>query len=66
MRLVVRKAQRVLGNEFAVDRAVFDEHFGDAFERRPRFDFKAAPLLSWHMFKQSGRLFVPNSRTKNW
>jgi len=23
----------------------------------------ARPLASWHMFEQSGRLFVPNSRT---
>jgi hypothetical protein len=24
------------------------------------------PLASWHMFEQSGRLFVPNSRTQSW
>ena len=26
----------------------------------------ARPLASWHMFEQSGRLFVPNSRTHSW
>jgi len=26
----------------------------------------AAPLDSWHMFEQSGRLFVPNARAKSW
>ena len=26
----------------------------------------ARPLASWHMFEQSGRLFVPNSRTQSW
>jgi hypothetical protein len=25
----------------------------------------ARPLASWHMFEQSGRLFVPNSRAKS-
>ena len=27
-----------------------------------------SPVLldSWHMFEQSGRLFVPNSRAKSW
>ena len=24
------------------------------------------PLASWHMFEQSGRLFVPNSRAHSW
>ena len=24
------------------------------------------PLDSWHMFEQSGRLFVPNCRAKSW
>ena len=24
------------------------------------------PLDSWHMFEQSGRLFVPKARTKSW
>ena len=28
--------------------------------------FSARPLASWHMFEQSGRLFVPNSRTQSW
>ena len=27
---------------------------------------RARPLASWHMFEQSGRLFVPNSRTHSW
>ena len=27
---------------------------------------RARPLASWHMFEQSGRLFVPNSRTQSW
>ena len=26
----------------------------------------ARPLASWHMFEQSGRLFVPSSRTQSW
>jgi hypothetical protein len=26
----------------------------------------ARPLASWHMFEQSGRLFVPNSRAHSW
>ena len=26
----------------------------------------AVPLDSWHMFEQSGRLLVPNWRTKSW
>ena len=26
----------------------------------------ATPEDSWHMFEQSGRLFVPNSRTNSW
>ena len=28
----------------------------------------ASPTLvdSWHMLEQSGRLFVPNARTKSW
>ena len=26
----------------------------------------ATPLDSWHMFEQSGRLFVPRSRTNSW
>ena len=28
----------------------------------------ASPTLvdSWHMFEQSGRLFVPNARTNSW
>jgi hypothetical protein len=26
----------------------------------------AVPLDSWHMFEQSGRLLVPNCRTKSW
>ncbi len=26
----------------------------------------AVPDDSWHMFEQSGRLFVPNCRTKSW
>ncbi len=28
----------------------------------------ASPTLvdSWHMFEQSGRLFVPNARANNW
>jgi formate-dependent phosphoribosylglycinamide formyltransferase (GAR transformylase) len=27
---------------------------------------RAVPLDSWHMFEQSGRLFVPNARAKSW
>ena len=27
---------------------------------------RADPLDSWHMFEQSGRLFVPNPRTSSW
>jgi hypothetical protein len=26
----------------------------------------ARPLASWHMFEQSGRLLVPNSRAHSW
>ena len=29
----------------------------------PSADVMATPLASWHMFEQSGRLLVPNSRT---
>ena len=27
---------------------------------------RATPDDSWHIFEQSGRLFVPNCRTKSW
>jgi hypothetical protein len=27
---------------------------------------RPTPLDSWHMFEQSGRLLVPNIRTKSW
>ncbi len=27
---------------------------------------RAAPLDSWHMLEQSGRLLVPNRRTTSW
>jgi hypothetical protein len=32
----------------------------------PKEAVSARPLASWHMFEQSGRLFVPNSRTHSW
>ena len=32
----------------------------------PMVDVRAEPDDSWHMFEQSGRLFVPNCRTKSW
>src|SRR5919106_411965 len=32
----------------------------------PTAAVSARPLASWHMFEQSGRLFVPNSRTQSW
>ncbi len=32
----------------------------------PRDASRARPLASWHMLEQSGRLFVPSSRTINW
>ena len=32
----------------------------------PSAAVSARPLASWHMFEQSGRLFVPNSRTQSW
>ncbi len=32
----------------------------------PSAAVSARPLASWHMFEQSGRLFVPNSRTHSW
>ena len=32
----------------------------------PIVSVSAAPLDSWHMFEQSGRLFVPNARTNSW
>ena len=32
----------------------------------PMVSVRATPLDSWHMFEQSGRLFVPNSRTNSW
>jgi len=32
----------------------------------PMASLNAAPLDSWHMFEQSGRLFVPNCRAKSW
>jgi hypothetical protein len=32
----------------------------------PSTSRRARPLDSWHMFEQSGRLLVPNIRTKSW
>ena len=32
----------------------------------PRAAWSARPLASWHMFEQSGRLFVPSSRAQSW
>ena len=32
----------------------------------PRVVLRALPEDSWHMLEQSGRLLVPNSRTKSW
>ena len=32
----------------------------------PSAAVSARPLASWHMFEQSGRLFVPSSRAKSW
>ena len=32
----------------------------------PRVSLSATPLDSWHMLEQSGRLLVPNFRTKSW
>jgi hypothetical protein len=32
----------------------------------PTVRLSAAPEDSWHMFEQSGRLFVPNARTNAW
>jgi hypothetical protein len=32
----------------------------------PIASVSAAPLDSWHMLEQSGRLLVPNWRTKSW
>ena len=32
----------------------------------PRVSVSAAPLDSWHMFEQSGRLFVPSRRASSW
>jgi hypothetical protein len=32
----------------------------------PSAAVSARPLASWHMFEQSGRLLVPNSRTQSW
>jgi hypothetical protein len=31
----------------------------------PSAAVSARPLASWHMFEQSGKLFVPNSRTQS-
>ena len=32
----------------------------------PSVSVRATPLDSWHMFEQSGRLFVPSLRAKSW
>jgi hypothetical protein len=32
----------------------------------PSVSVSAKPLDSWQRFEQSGRLFVPNARTKSW
>ena len=32
----------------------------------PMVCVSAVPLLSWHMFEQSGRLFVPSMRATSW
>lgn len=32
----------------------------------PSDAFRARPDASWHMFEQSGRLLVPNSRAISW
>ncbi len=32
----------------------------------PIVSVSATPLDSWHMFEQSGRLFVPSARTNSW
>ena len=32
----------------------------------PMDSFRPAPLDSWHMLEQSGRLLVPKARTKSW
>ena len=32
----------------------------------PMVSVRADPDDSWHMFEQSGRLLVPNARTKSW
>ena len=32
----------------------------------PIVSWRATPLDSWHMFEQSGRLFVPNARANSW
>ena len=32
----------------------------------PIVSVSAAPLDSWHMFEQSGRLFVPKLRASSW
>ena len=32
----------------------------------PIVSVRAEPLDSWHMFEQSGRLFVPMPRTSSW
>ena len=32
----------------------------------PMVSPSAAPLDSWHMFEQSGRLFVPSARANSW
>ncbi len=32
----------------------------------PMLSLSPVPLDSWHMFEQSGKLFVPNCRTKSW
>ena len=32
----------------------------------PIVSLSAAPLDSWHMFEQSGRLLVPSRRAKSW
>ena len=32
----------------------------------PMVWFSAAPVDSWHMFEQSGRLLVPSERASSW
>jgi hypothetical protein len=66
-------ADRAGPGSLAPDVAPQQQHVDDLPDRVhavlmpvPSAACRARPLASWHMFEQSGRLLVPNSRTHSW